>query len=104
MPRPLRIAYSGARYHVMGRGNRGAIVFKTDADCGLFLSRHKEWGHLFQGRYKAKRVDMVLACHGINRDSSKGRSAYAGLLRQKVQESCWGAKKVELEEIVRLFG
>ena len=90
----------------MGRGNRGAGVFKTDADRGLFLetlaeavertgwvvqawvlmkthyhllletpeanlvvgmnwfpgtftqrynSRHKEWGHLFQGRYKEAR-------------------------------------------------
>lgn len=108
MPRPLRIEYGGARYHVMGRGNRGAPVFGTDADCRLFLETlgeavertgwvvhawvlmkthyhllletpepnlvagmnwfpgtftqrynilHKEWGHLFQGRYKAKIID-----------------------------------------------
>ena len=108
MPRPLRIEYEGARYHVMSRGNRGSVVFGSDADVGLFLrtlgeackrsdlrvnayvlmsthyhllietpsgnlvegmkwlqgaftqrmnAMHKTWGHLFQGRYKAKIID-----------------------------------------------
>ena len=38
MPRPLRIEYEGAAYHVMCRGNRGMEVFNTDADKLLWLS------------------------------------------------------------------
>jgi putative transposase len=37
MPRPLRIEYEGARYHVMCRGNRETTVFGSDADADLFL-------------------------------------------------------------------
>jgi putative transposase len=37
MPRPLRIEYKGARYHVMCRGNRGSVVFASDDDVRLFL-------------------------------------------------------------------
>ena len=37
MPRPLRIEYSGARYHVICRGNRESVVFGADDDAGLFL-------------------------------------------------------------------
>lgn len=105
MPRPLRVEYEGARYHVMCRGNRGQTVFATENDVRLFLktlsdtvgragfavhayvlmsthyhllietpcgnlvesmkwlqgaftqrmnAMHQTWGHLFQGRYKAK--------------------------------------------------
>lgn len=108
MPRPLRIQYPGATYHVMCRGNRGAVVFAEDADARLFLrtvgegaeragflvhaytlmsthyhllletpegnlvesmkwvqgtftqrhnALHRNWGHLFQGRYKAKLIE-----------------------------------------------
>ena len=108
MPRPLRVEYEGARYHVMCRGNRGATVFGTEEDVCLFLktlseavqradlvvhayalmsthyhllletpggnlvegmkwlqgaftqrmnAMHRTWGHLFQGRYKAKVIE-----------------------------------------------
>ena len=108
MPRPLRVEYEGARYHVMCRGNRGAQVFGEPRDKELYLdtlaeavertgwrvhawvlmlthyhllietpeanlvegmkwfqgtftqrhnSYHRTYGHLFQGRYKAKLVD-----------------------------------------------
>jgi len=110
MPRPLRVEYEGARYHVMCRGNRGQSVFETDDDVGLFLktlgeavertelivhsyvlmkthyhllietpcgnlveamkwlqgaftqrmnAMHHTWGHLFQGRYKAKVIEQA---------------------------------------------
>jgi putative transposase len=110
MPRPLRIEYEGARYHVMCRGNRETAVFGSDADADLFLktlgeacartdwkvhawvlmsthyhllletphanlvegmkwfqgaftqrmnAMHKTWGHLFQGRYKAKVIEQA---------------------------------------------
>jgi putative transposase len=108
MPRPLRVEYEGARYHVMCRGNRGAQVFGEPRDKELYLDTlaeavertgwrvhawvlmlthyhllietpeanlvegmkwfqgtftqrhngyHRTYGHLFQGRYKAKLVD-----------------------------------------------
>ncbi len=110
MPRPFRIEYEGARYHVMCRGNRGSVVFGSDADVSLFLktlgeackrsnlqvhayvlmsthyhllletpsgnlvegmkwlqgaftqrmnAKQQTWGHLFQGRYKAKIIDST---------------------------------------------
>ena len=37
MPRPLRIQYAGARYHVMSRGNRREAIFYDDADRVEFL-------------------------------------------------------------------
>src|SRR5436190_23529518 len=108
MPRPLRIQYAGARYHVMSRGDRREAIFYDDADRMEFLRtlgqaclktgwqvhayclmsnhfhlvietpqsnlaagmkwllgtytqrfnrRHRHWGHLFGGRYKAQLVD-----------------------------------------------
>lgn len=108
MPRPLRVQFPGATYHVMCRGNRQEPVFLDSTDCEVFLNtlgdvckrcgwrvhayvlmgnhyhllietpepnlvdgmrwfqgvytqrfngRHKVWGHLFQGRYKALVVD-----------------------------------------------
>ena len=36
-PRPLRIQYAGARYHVMSRGNRREAIFYDDADRVAFL-------------------------------------------------------------------
>ena len=37
MPKPLRIQYPGARYHVMSRGNRREAIFYDDADRVEFL-------------------------------------------------------------------
>ena len=37
MPRPLRIEYTDAYYHVMNRGNRREDIFLTDQDCKVFL-------------------------------------------------------------------
>ena len=108
MPRPLRIEYAGARYHVMSRGDLREAIFYDDADRQEFLRtlgqaclktgwqvhayclmnnhfhlvietpqpnlslgmewllgtytqrfnrRHRHWGHLFGGRYKAQLID-----------------------------------------------
>lgn len=108
MPRPLRIEYAGACYHIMCRGNQGMKVFGSVPDRELWLktlgeamertgwqahawvlmdthyhllletpepnlvegmkwlqgtftqrynSLHKSWGHVYQGRYKAKIID-----------------------------------------------
>lgn len=37
MPRPLRVEYAGARYHVMCRGNRGEVIFGDDQDRKMYL-------------------------------------------------------------------
>jgi putative transposase len=108
MPRPLRIQYPRARYHVMSRGDGREAIFYDDADRVEFLRtlgqacrktgwqvhayclmnnhfhlvletpqpnlalgmkwllgtytqrfnrRHRHWGHLFGGRYKAQLID-----------------------------------------------
>jgi len=108
MARALRIEYSGAKYHIMCRGNQSRNIFESQEDAELFIrclgemcirnqtvvhawclmsnhyhllletpqgnlvdamkwfqgtftqrynARHKLWGHLFQGRYKAKLID-----------------------------------------------
>ena len=38
MPRPLRIEYEGAIYHVMNRGDRRGNIFRDDHDRQCFLS------------------------------------------------------------------
>lgn len=38
MPRPLRIQYEGALYHVMSRGDRREAIFLDDADRRAFLA------------------------------------------------------------------
>lgn len=37
MPRPLRIEYPGARYHLMSRGDRREAIFADDQDRAQFL-------------------------------------------------------------------
>lgn len=37
VPRPLRIEYPGASYHVTARGNQGRAIFKDDRDRQRFL-------------------------------------------------------------------
>jgi putative transposase len=37
MPRPLRIQYEGARYHIMSRGDRREAIFLDDEDRNQFL-------------------------------------------------------------------
>ena len=39
MARPLRVEYSGACYHVVGRGNRRIQIFSSDSDYILFLDK-----------------------------------------------------------------
>ncbi len=37
MPRPLRIQYAGAVYHLMARGSRGQAIYGDDTDRSGFL-------------------------------------------------------------------
>lgn len=41
MPRPLRVQYAGAIYHVMSRGDRRENVFFDDVDRQDFLKTLK---------------------------------------------------------------
>jgi REP-associated tyrosine transposase len=42
MPRPLRIEYPGAIYHVVNRGDRRAKILKNDNNRRLFVSTLQE--------------------------------------------------------------
>jgi putative transposase len=108
MPRPLRIEYAGACYHIVSRGDRREDIFNDEVDRQTFLKtleqtccktgwqvhaycllsnhfhlvvetpqanlvagmkwllgtytqrfnrRHRHWGHLCGGRYKAQLID-----------------------------------------------
>jgi len=47
MPRPLRIEYAGAWYHVMNRGAGCQIIYKTPEHRNQFLSLLAEARKLF---------------------------------------------------------
>jgi putative transposase len=139
MPRPLRIEYPGARYHLMSRGDRREDIFADDRDrqkflellgkvcvkngwevhaycllsnhfhavvetpeanlvCGMqwllgtytqsFNRRHRQWGHLFGGRYKAQLIDerrpsyLVQACNYVHLNPKRaGLIAMGGSLQ-----------------------
>jgi len=135
MPRPLRIQYEGAIYHVMSRGDRRQAIFVDDADRRAFVDhlgracaktgwqvhayvlmsnhfhlvletpqpnlsvgmkwllgaytqafnrRHRQWGHLFGGRYKAQHIDerdpryLKSACDYVHLNPAR-----AGLVGEK---------------------
>ncbi|MBN2451256.1 MAG: transposase [Lentisphaeria bacterium] len=59
MPRPLRIEFPGACYHVMCRGNARLPVFHADADKELLLDRMVHFAAVF-------RVDLRAYCVMIN--------------------------------------
>lgn len=42
MPRPPRIEYAGALYHVTSRGNARQVIFHTDSDGERFLTQLKD--------------------------------------------------------------
>jgi len=42
MPRPVRIEYPGAIYHVMARGNRREKIFLSDSDREMFLKKLRD--------------------------------------------------------------
>ena len=42
MPRPLRLQFPGAKYHVMGRGNARQTIFHLDDDYARFMSQLAE--------------------------------------------------------------
>lgn len=37
MPRPLRVEYPGAIYHLMSRGDHGEAIFRDDTDRRAFV-------------------------------------------------------------------
>jgi putative transposase len=155
MPRPLRIQYAGARYHVMSRGDRREPIFHDDKDreqflvtlgqaCGKtgwqvhayclmsnhfhlvvetpqanlaegmkwfvgtytqrFNRRHRHWGHLFGGRYKAQIIDerspgyLVKAANYVHLNPVR-----AGLVRKtdSLQKHVWSSYPAYLRQSLR---
>ena len=145
MPRPLRIQYQGAIYHIMSRGDRREAIFLQKEDRTEFLRtlgqtcqktgwqvhayclmtnhfhlvvetpqpnlalgmkwllgtytqrfnrRHRHWGHLFGGRYKAQLIDsrskgyLRCACDYVHLNPVR-----AGLVKrnQKLESFLWSS-------------
>lgn len=145
MPRPLRIQYAGAHYHVMSRGDHREAIFLDDPDRAEFVRtlgetcrktgwqvhayclmsnhfhlvietpqpnlsagmkwllgtytqrfnrRHRHWGHLFGGRYKAQLIDessrgyLRCACDYVHLNPVR-----AGLIKpgQKLEKFRWSS-------------
>ena len=60
MPRPLRIEFPGACYHVMFRGNARRPVFREDADKELLVERMAHFAALFRARTLLRqRIDAI---------------------------------------------
>jgi len=166
MPRPLRVEYADALYHVMSRGDRREDIFVDDLDREKFLGllgracaktgwqvhayclmtnhwhavvetpqpnlaagmrwllgtytqsfnrRHRQWGHLFDGRYKAQLIDgrsagyLAQACNYVHLNPKRAGllasgaglqgyrwSSYPGYLRPQLRR--------EWVRVDRLFG
>ena len=62
MPRPLRIEFPGACYHVMFRANARLPIFRNDADKELLLDRMAHFAELFRVEIRAYCV-MVNHAH-----------------------------------------
>ena len=61
MPRPLRIEYAGARYHVMSPGDRREAIFHDDADWQEFLrTLGQEWAAPVMSPISLASVDSKL--------------------------------------------
>lgn len=59
MPRPLRIEYPGACYHVFCRGDAWLPIFQADPDKELLLDRMVHFAEIF-------RVEIRTYCVMIN--------------------------------------
>jgi REP element-mobilizing transposase RayT len=85
MPRPLRIQYPGAVYHVMNRGNGRQPIFEDATDAGRFIDLFGEiarplgW-HCHAYCLMTNHYHLVLQTESAN--LSKGMQAFAGRYTQ----------------------
>ena len=155
MPRPLRIQYAGARYHIMSRGDRREAIFLEKADRSDFLRtlgqtcqktrwqvhayclmsnhfhlvvetpqpnlalgmkwllgtytqrfnrRHRHWGHLFGGRYKAQLIDerspsyLLRACNYVHLNPVRARMVKE---KEKLESFEWSSYPAYLRPKLR---
>jgi putative transposase len=155
VPRPLRIEYQGARYHVVSRGDHREDIVNDDRDRTTFVRtlgeacqktgwqvhayclmtnhfhlvietpqpnlavgmkwmlgtytqrfnlRHRHWGHLFGGRYKAQPIDerspsyLLRACNYTHLNPAR-----AGMIgpEKPLQTYPWSSYPAYLESHLR---
>jgi len=75
MPRPLRIEFPGACYHVMSRGNARLPIFGADADKELLIDRMVHFAALFRAEIRAYCV-MINHVHIHLRTAEANLGAY----------------------------
>ncbi|MBA2584992.1 MAG: transposase [Chthoniobacterales bacterium] len=155
MPRPLRIEYAGACYHLMSRGDGRERIFADDQDRAHFLRtlgeactrsgwrvdayclmsnhfhavvetaqpnlgagmqwllgtytqrfnrRHRRWGHVFGGRYKAQLIDerspsyLVQACNYVHLNPARSGLVPAG---ERLERYGWSSYPAYLRPALR---
>ena len=99
MPRPLRVGFAGAIYHLMSRGDRQEPIFLDDVDRQTFLRTLGEacektgWQtHAYplyisvRRRPPWLRVDRWLGEHGILEDGAPGRLEFQRRREQRRRE------------------
>jgi len=86
MPRPLRIEYPGAWYHVMNRGRRGEEIFTEKNDYRLFLEEVQESTDLFNikiAAYCLMPTHYHLLLHTPDGNLSRGMRQINGIYTQR---------------------
>jgi REP element-mobilizing transposase RayT len=86
MPRPLRIEYPGAWYHVMNRGRRGEEIFTEKNDYRLFLEVVQESTDLFNikiAAYCLMPTHYHLLLHTPDGNLSRGMRQINGIYTQR---------------------
>ena len=101
MPRPLRIEFPGACYHVICRGNARLPIFEDDADKELLLDRMVHFAELFRIEVRAYCL-MINHIHIHLRTLEANLGAYMRSLKKRIEEISSSLKseadKVKLED------
>ena len=84
MPRPLRIEFAGAIYHLMSRGDRREPIFHDDEDRKTFLRTLQEACE--KTHWQIHAWCLMAQQHGIQEDSAEGRIEFQRRMEQRRSE------------------
>ena len=118
MTRPLRIAYPGATYHIMSRGDRRSDIYRDDVDRRLFLDllasevRQQRWrllGYCLMGNHyhllletpEGNLVPGMRRLNGVYTQAFNRRHALVGHVMQGRYKSVLVDREAYLLELAR---